>query len=230
MLDIAGIFKNSVPNAERLLEFGFVASGGSYHYSRQLAVANFVMQITIAADNAISVRVIDQESRDEYVLIHTPVASGSFIGSVVTACEDVLREIARDCCDHQVFTSSQAQQIIDYVGHKYHDQLEFLWQKFPDNAIFRRQDNRKWYAALLTVAAGKLGLDSDGKVASNDKIEIIDLRATAQEVQALVDGKTYLPGYHMNKKTWYTICLNGSVPTEELLARLDASYQLAAAK
>ena len=230
MLDIAGIFKKSVPNAERLLEFGFVARGGSYHYSRRLAVDNFVMQITIAADNAISVQVIDQESHDEYVLIHTPVASGSFIGSVVTACEDVLREIARDCYDYRAFTSSQAQQIIDYVGQKYHDQPEFLWQKFSDNAIFRLQDNRKWYAALLTVAAGRLGLDSNGKVASDDKIEIIDLRATAQEVQALVDGKTYLPGYHMNKKTWYTICLNGSVPTEELLARLDASYRLVAAK
>lgn len=214
MLDIAGIFKNSVPNAERLLEFGFVASGGSYHYSRQLAVANFVMQITIAADNAISVRVIDQESRDEYVLIHTPVASGSFIGSVVTACEDILREIARNCCDHQVFTSSQAQQIIDYVGHKYHDQLEFLWEKFPDNAIFRRQDNRKWYAALLTVAAGKLGLASD------DKIEIIDLRATAQEVQALVDGKTYLPGYHMNKKTGIPFALMAPCPPRSFLHAL----------
>ena len=34
------------------------------------------------------------------------------------------------------------------------------------------------------------------------------------------------PGYHMNKKHWNTICLDGSVPDDELLAMINDSYDL----
>lgn len=37
---------------------------------------------------------------------------------------------------------------IEYVRKKYGDELEFLWTKFPDNAAWRRKDNRKWYGVL----------------------------------------------------------------------------------
>lgn len=34
------------------------------------------------------------------------------------------------------------------------------------------------------------------------------------------------PGYHMNKKHWNTILLNGSVPTNLFLKMIDHSYEL----
>ena len=49
-----------------------------------------------------------------------------------------------------------------------------------------------------------------------------------EELQATYSG--IKPGWHMNKKHWYTICLNGSVPICEILSRIDASYQLAKKK
>ena len=45
-----------------------------------------------------------------------------------------------------------------------------------------------------------------------------------------VDNHKYFPGYHMNKKHWYTICLDGSVEPVELYQRLDLSYKLAKKK
>lgn len=36
------------------------------------------------------------------------------------------------------------------------------------------------------------------------------------------------PGYHLNKRHWNTVTLDGSVPEEELLAMIDESYRLAA--
>lgn len=35
-----------------------------------------------------------------------------------------------------------------------------------------------------------------------------------------------LPGYHMNKRHWNTVVLDGSVPEEEVLAMIDDSYEL----
>lgn len=39
-----------------------------------------------------------------------------------------------------------------------------------------------------------------------------------------------LPGYHMNKKHWNTVVLDGSVPDDEVLVMLEQSYQLAWSK
>jgi hypothetical protein len=61
-------------------------------------------------------------------------------------------------------------------------------------------------------------------------VDIIDLRVNPKEVDSLVDGKKYFPDYHMNKKHWVTICLDGSVPLEEVFCRIDESYVLAAEK
>ena len=38
------------------------------------------------------------------------------------------------------------------------------------------------------------------------------------------------PGYHMNKKHWNTITVDGSIPTKEILAMIDHSYELVAPK
>jgi predicted DNA-binding protein (MmcQ/YjbR family) len=38
------------------------------------------------------------------------------------------------------------------------------------------------------------------------------------------------PGYHMNKKHWNTVMLNGSVPDKEIFSWIDHSYELIAGK
>jgi predicted DNA-binding protein (MmcQ/YjbR family) len=35
-----------------------------------------------------------------------------------------------------------------------------------------------------------------------------------------------LPGYHMNKRHWNTLVLDGSIPTVDVLAMIDESYEL----
>ena len=39
-----------------------------------------------------------------------------------------------------------------------------------------------------------------------------------------------IPGYHMNKKHWNTVLLDGSVPDKEILSWIDHSYSLVAGK
>jgi predicted DNA-binding protein (MmcQ/YjbR family) len=38
------------------------------------------------------------------------------------------------------------------------------------------------------------------------------------------------PGYHMNKKHWNTVMLNGSVPDKEIFSWIDHSYDLIVGK
>ncbi|MBF1207631.1 MAG: MmcQ/YjbR family DNA-binding protein, partial [Fusobacterium periodonticum] len=42
-----------------------------------------------------------------------------------------------------------------------------------------------------------------------------------------IDNKRYFPAYHMNKKHWCTICLDGTVELEKIYRLIDISYELA---
>lgn len=217
----ASIFDRKVPDLDKLLAFGFVLRSNKYVYSCKIVDGQFELQVEVLADGTVITKVIDVDMAEEYVLHKTLGAEGGFIGKVRTECNQILQQIAENCFYPKVFKSVYAEQIIQYVKQKYHDEFEFLWNKFPDNAIVRRQDNKKWYAAILTVAKNKLGLVGD------EKIEVIDLRYSSAEIDKLVDGEKYFYGYHMNKKHWITICLDGRVSLDEILRRVDDSYVLA---
>ncbi|RKP47267.1 MmcQ/YjbR family DNA-binding protein [Cohnella endophytica] len=59
--------------------------------------------------------------------------------------------------------------------------------------------------------------------------ESVNLKADPEEAWLLRQQYpgTVLPGYHMNKRHWNTVLLNGEVPDGELLAMLEQSYRLA---
>ncbi|MCH9691055.1 MAG: MmcQ/YjbR family DNA-binding protein [Gammaproteobacteria bacterium] len=54
-----------------------------------------------------------------------------------------------------------------------------------------------------------------------------NLKCDPQEALALRDVFAgVLPGYHMNKKHWNTVLLDGSVPAHEIERMMDRSYGL----
>lgn len=217
-------FKNKKVNIRKLLSFGFAEQKQSYLYSAPLADGLMTMNIIVYDDGAVSTEVIDNSNGEEYVLHQVQGAAGAFVGQIRGEYEAVLERISAQCFDTEVFKSEYARRLIAYVQRTYGDDPEFLWERFPDNAVWRRKDNRKWYGVLLTVSRRKLGLDSDALT------EIIDLRIKPEELEKLVDCTLYFPGYHMNKRHWLTIVLDGSVPFDEICERLEESHRLALKK
>lgn len=112
-------------------------------------------------------------------------------------------------------------EVVKYIHKKYKEEPEFLWAKSPQNAAIRHSDNRKWFAVLLMdMPRRQLGLQGDGNV------DIIDLKCNTELIGALLDGKNYLPGYHMNKEHWITIVLDGEIPMQKIYDLVDLSYEL----
>ena len=72
----------------------------------------------------------------------------------------------------------------------------------------------------MTVKPQKLSLTG------NEEIEIINIKIDPNELNRIVDNNKYFRAYHMNKKMWTTIVLDGRLPTEEILKRIDDSYKL----
>ncbi len=192
---------------EKLLQFGFIKQDGGYYYSR-LILGDLKLRIFADEKGRISWDVWDLATGEEYLLVKISTVSGAFVGKVRLAVEAVFQESIEKCGKSEVFKSQYAKLVEQYVLGKYGDKFEDLWEKSPDNAVFRRSDNQKWYGAVLTVGRNKLGLSGE------EKIEVLDLRGEVEEIVRLVDGATYFPAYHMNKKHWFTICLDGSVDIE----------------
>lgn len=125
----------------------------------------------------------------------------------------------------EIFGSRQAREIVEYVRDRYGDELEFLWERFPKDAVWRNQKSRKWYGLMMTISRRKLGFDTD------EEVEIIDLRFLKNEARDFAaSNEGILPGYHMNKNNWITIVLDGSVETGKILELLDQSYEIALGK
>lgn len=213
--------KNCKPNKDKLLSFGFEAADGGYVYCSDIVEGQMKLTVRIDRNEKIYTKVTDIIGGDEYVLHLVTSATGTFVGRVKSEYDKILEEIRVKCFDSEVFKSGQAKEVIAYIRNTYGDEFEYLWKKFPDNAVVRRKDNRKWYAAVLTVSRKKLGFDSD------DTVEILDLRLNPAEIETTVDNLRYFPGYHMNKKHWITVCLDGTVNTETIFSRIDDSYVLA---
>lgn len=204
----------------KLDAFGFKKEEFKYTYSQNIVNDQFKIELVVK-DGKLTSKLVDITFGDEYVLHLVPDAQGEFVGNVRAEYNAVLDRFYLECCEKDVFKSPQARAVIDYVRVTYGDELEFLWEKVSDNAVFRRKDTQSWYAAMLIVAQSKLGGILD------EKVEIINLRMLPEQVQKAVNEKLYLPAYHMNKKHWVTIVLDGSTATEEIYCLIDDSYKLA---
>lgn len=215
------IFKNKKVVFSRLERFGFEREGRGYVYRKALSGSGFDMTVRIGAEGEVTDEVTDPETGEKYVLHLIEGAQGSFVGEVRRQYAETLREIAESCFERDVFKTAQAKEIIALVRASYGDELEFLWEKFPKNAVWRRKDTGKWYGVLLTVKKRSLGLDG------NDTAEVLDLRVKTEEIENLIDGRVYFPGYHMNKKHWVSILLGKDAPTAEIMEKIDLSRALA---
>lgn len=208
---------------QKLITFGFVADGNKFVLKKQIADGAMVTYVTVE-NGRVFAETYDCDTGDSYTLHTVDGASGEFVGKVRADFVCLLEEIAKKCCKTEVFKQEQTKEVIDFIKRKYGDELEFLWDDSPDAAIWRRKDNNKWYGIIMTVKLEKLCLEGEGL------IEIIDLRASPADIDAIVDNKTYFRGYHMNKKNWLTIPLDYSIDFNEMVARIEESYYIAGFK
>lgn len=225
MIDIQTLFLNRNFNEAALLKFGFKKSGDSFDYSERIADGQFELRVSVKNAGMVAADVTDCATGDKYVLHLIADATGEFVGKIRAEYDRILTAISQTCFERvTAFKCDDAKAVIEYVRKKYEDELEFLWEKFPENAIYRRKDNKKWYAALLIIPKNKLGIGGEVKIC------VIDLRMLPEEAETLIDNVRYFPGYHMNKKRWLTIPLDGSVALNEIFERIDVSYSLAKKK
>lgn len=115
-------------------------------------------------------------------------------------------------------------KVLAVAKKQYQSKPESLWAKYPEDVVLRHTDNQKWYALLMKVSRDKLGLDGD------EKIDILDIKTEPAMLSSFQLEEGILPGYHMNKKSWITVLLDGTVPMKTIELLLDISYEMTSSK
>jgi len=211
-------------NFDLLIPFGFKKDNHGYLFSTLIVENSFELKVRVSKNGEVDTKVIDLFSQEEYILHRINKPKGTYALKVKEAYEEVLEEIKQQCTFRQVFQSETTEKVITYIKEKYNDELEYLWEDSPTNAVFRRKDTKKWYGIIMRISKRKLGIDSD------DFVEVMNLKAKPNEMETILDGEHYFPGYHMNKKYWYTVILEESIHIQELYKYIDISYGLVGKK
>ena len=215
------IFKAYQFNSKKAKEYGFVENQGVWTYSSTILQGDFLMMVTVE-DGDLSFQVYDQETGDLYPQVHMESMRGTFVGSVREACLEVLYSIRKACFEVQEFLCPQTKRIMALVQEKYGNQLEYLWEKSPDTAVLRHEDNQKWYAILMRIPWDKLDKGREGLVGA------VNLKH--DQVADLLSQNGIYPAFHMNKRYWISLPLDDTLTDERVLELFERSWFLTSKK
>ena len=115
------------------------------------------------------------------------------------------------------------EKVLSYAKKEYGTVSEHLWKSSPEHEVLRHplqagEKKAKWYGIIMKVKREHLGLEGDGY------IDILNVKCAPEMVDLLQMSRGYLPAYHMNKRSWITILLDGTVPFDNIAQLIDESY------
>ena len=112
------------------------------------------------------------------------------------------------------------EELETYILNHYSTEPDYPWSDTPRAAVFRHAGNRKWFALVMEVLRSRLGLPGA------EQLDIVNFKCDPILIASLRGEPGIFPAYHMNKASWITAALDGSVSTETIELLLDVSYEL----
>lgn len=218
IIEIEKIFKYRKPNRLKLIEYGFLEEKDNLYKKISILDNQFELVIDIKLDGNIKYKVIDNSIKEEYFLLKVSSANGKFVENIRKKCYEILIEISLKCFDMDIFQEEQTERIFSFIKLKYDIEGEYLFKTSPNVAVFRRKDNKKWFAVLMKLEGKKLGS------IDRESIEVINIKSSHEKVKKLLEIKGVYPAYHMNKKHWITILLDRSILDDKIFKLILESY------
>ena len=93
------------------------------------------------------------------------------------------------------------QTVYDYIKKKYKAAPEYPWRSYPGHAVFRHEDNQKWFALTADVAGKTLGMPDA------DLVDVINLKVDDLFFRDMLSRR-----HRRRKKKRYVRRKSGSFP------------------
>lgn len=214
------IFQKRKAKKESLLPYGFLADGETYVYHKVFFNGMFEAVVSIDSEGVVSGKVIDTESKDEYVQVHLS-SVGGYAHEVREAYKEILKGIADNCFEKEYFLTRQMNRITGLVKEKYGESPDFPFRNIPDYGVFRLEENRKWYGLVMQIPESKMFEQGSDQI-----IEILNIKSSPEKKKMYLDVEGIYPAYQMNKDNWLTVVMDDAVDDELILQMVDESRKL----
>jgi len=214
------VFERAQIDFDKLEDFGFVKSGDAFLYQTKFMNGDFLAKVKVDGEGKVSGEVYDTNSNEVYVLLRVEGMNVGFAGQVRQEYEKILDDIKQHCSLKEYFIFPQSNRLTEAIRKCYGDVPLFMWEKFAGYGVFKIQNSGKWYAFIGNLDFSKLDKNRTGEV------EIINLKADAEQISLLTVQRGFYPAYHMNKKNWITIVLDETIDDEVILSLIDDSRYL----
>lgn len=222
------IFAKTKPDFRKFINFGFTKKENQYIFQKRFMDGHFQAQLVVTKQGDITGKVIDLDTEDEYLPLHT-AQTGEFVNQVRAEYSKILNRIANNCFIKLPFHTPQANRLAELIKTRLHTNPEFIFKRAPDYAVFRNASSNKWYGLLMYIQESRLlsknGLSRSSQYHSKN-IDILDLKIKPEQHQALLHQPGIYPGYHLSNTHWITVVLDDTISDQEIFKLVQASYQL----
>ena len=209
------IFNNYKIIKDNLIKYGFKKENNKLILKKNILDNKFM--IVFEYDKTIKGKIIELDFNEEYTNFRRE-SVGTFNSKVKDEFINCLIDIRNKCAIKDTFIFEQTKRINNYIVNKYNTNPEFLWEKYPSYAIYRKI--KKWFALIGNVELNKVdNLSDDNKV-----VEIINLKINEEKLDDILKIKGCYKAYHMNKKKWITIILDDTLSDDKVKDMIDISF------
>ena len=90
-----------------------------------------------------------------------------------------------------------------------------------DTTVFRHGEGGKWFGLMMNLDRRRVGLTGEGNV------DVLNLKCDPEESFIVREMyESIIPAYHMNKRHWISVILDGGVPSDFVERLTEKSYAL----
>lgn len=112
-------------------------------------------------------------------------------------------------------TGMTRQKLLEFVAEQYGVKPEYIFDD-PDLAVLRHPCG-KWFGIAMHVPSSAFGLNGD-------KIDAVNVKCRPEMAEVMAGSAGIAPAYHMNKRHWLSVMLDGSLPDDQVKFLIDNSY------
>ena len=213
-MDYSHILNTSLPQKEKLLDFGFLEVEAAFVLKKEIAGGQFYTEIKLS-DKILSADVFETATNEKYVLFNVASAQGAFVGQIRSEVQDLIEEIRAEC----FISQDIKEKYVDFLHSYFNAPGDTPWVEQGDSSsTVYRCPNNKWFALIMQIKFKNLGFESD------EPVWAVNLKS--ENVEAITDKKSIFPAYHMNKKYWITVLLTAVTDFEKLCELTKKSFAL----
>ncbi len=217
MHDISKTFNRFKYKEDKLIKFGFKKEKNKYILNQLSTNKEFTFHLEVNDKKVLST-VIDNSTNEEYMPFYIETINGEYVGSIRDEFELLIKSILSTCYEKD-YKNDTVHQVINFVKDTYNLKPEYLFSDSPNTFVLKHKE-AKWFGIVMDIPYTKVGIDS------KEIVYVLNVKTPTEEIPDLLKIPGIVPAYHMNKKYWISILLDGSVDINIIKELINTSYEL----